>query len=457
MKIDLGQPNPIFDAADLARMFDMTFEQVKEHMRAGTITSRFETGVAENSGTHQNRKTPMTSSEQMRLWTGPILFSYGFRPFFLFGAAWAACAMVLWISMLSGVLTLPTRLDPVSWHAHEFLFGYLGAVIAGFLLTAVPNWTGRLPVVGWKLAVLFCVWAAGRILILLSALLPLGLAEAIDLLFPVLLGAVILREIIAGKNWRNLIVLALLTVFALANLLFHIEAAQGIIAAQGTGLRIGVAAALMMISVVGGRIIPSFTRNWLVKAGQADLPVPPMQLFDKLTLAATVPALILWVAYPISRVTGVALLVLGVLHFARLVRWKGYHAKSEPLLWVLHVGYLFVPLGALTEGFAILFPDRLAPGAAQHLWMAGAFGLMTLSVMARATLGHTKQALSATPQSLVMFLCLIGSILSRIAAGFWPQNASDFYVISAILWIGAFAGFVVIFGPFLALSKPERP
>jgi uncharacterized protein involved in response to NO len=398
----------------------------------------------------------MTSSEQMRLWTGPALFSYGFRPFFLFGAAWAAAAMIVWILMLSGLLALPIRLDPVSWHAHEFLFGYLGAAIAGFLLTAVPNWTGRLPVVGWHLASLFGVWAAGRALMLVSALLPLGLAEAVDLLFPVLLGAVILREIIAGKNWRNLVVLVLLTVFTLANLLFHIQAAQGSVAAQGTGLRIGVAAALMMISLIGGRIIPSFTRNWLVKAGQSDLRTPPMQRFDLLTRGATVVALTLWVFWPVSGVTGAALVVMGVLHLARLRRWKGYHARSEPLLWVLHVGYLFVPLGALTEGFAISFPDLLSPGVAQHLWMAGAFGLMTLSVMARATLGHTGQELTAGRGSLVMFTCLIGSVFSRIAAGLWPESASMLYGVSAILWIAAFAGFVMIYGALLAAPKPQR-
>ena len=209
----------------------------------------------------------MTTSEQIRQWRGPALFSYGFRPFFLFDALWAALAMVLWIMTLAGLLTLPTRLDPVSWHAHEFLFGYLGAIIAGFLLTAVPNWTGRLPVVGWKLAALFGLWALGRVTMALSAFLPVGIPEAIDLLFPVALGAMILREIIAGKNWKNLVVLGMLSVFTLANLVFHIEAEQGAFAAQGIGMRLGIASVLLMISVIGGRIIPSFTRNWMVKMG----------------------------------------------------------------------------------------------------------------------------------------------------------------------------------------------
>ncbi|MFT6451438.1 MAG: hypothetical protein ACJA06_000922, partial [Halocynthiibacter sp.] len=143
-----------------------------------------------------------SSAEQMRQWQGHALFSYGFRPFFLFGAIWAGFAMVLWVLALSGAIELPTRLDPVSWHAHAFLFGYLSAVIAGFLLTAVPNWTGRLPVVGRSLIGLFGLWLLGRGAILFSAALPFWLVGVLELAFPLVLGLMILREIIAGKNWK---------------------------------------------------------------------------------------------------------------------------------------------------------------------------------------------------------------------------------------------------------------
>jgi uncharacterized protein involved in response to NO len=399
----------------------------------------------------------MTSSDQRRQWAGPALFTYGFRPFFLFGALWAALAMVLWISMLADALALPTRFDPVSWHAHEFLFGYLGAIIAGFLLTAIPNWTGRLPVVGWQLAALFALWGTGRLAVAVSALLPSGLAAAVDLLFPVVLGAVILREIVAGKNWRNLVVLVLLSVFTAANLLFHIDALRGNYAAQGPGLRLGIAAVLLMIGLIGGRIVPSFTRNWLVKARQTDLPTPPMQRFDVATLLTTALALGLWVALPDLALTGFALIGVGVLHMVRLLRWKGYRTLPEPLVWVLHLGYLFVPLGALVEGFAILQPDLLAPGSAQHLWMAGAFGLMTLVVMARATLGHTGQVVQGGAASVAMFLCIIGAVATRLAAGVWPDLAMPLYSASAVFWIGAFAGFGLLYGPSLLRPKAPRP
>ena len=151
-----------------------------------------------------------TTTEQMRAWTGPAILTFGFRPFFFGAAVWALLAMALWVPMLSGHLMLPTAFDPVSWHAHEFLFGYLGAVVAGFLLTAVPNWTGRLPIVGWWLGMLAGLWLVGRVVVAVSAGLPDVLVAVADLAFPVVFAALIAREIVAGKNWRNLIVLAML-------------------------------------------------------------------------------------------------------------------------------------------------------------------------------------------------------------------------------------------------------
>ena len=399
----------------------------------------------------------MTTSEQIRRWRGPALFSYGFRPFFFFGALWAALAMVLWISMLSDRLDLPTRLDPVSWHAHEFLFGYLSAIIAGFLLTAVPNWTGRLPVVGWTLAALFALWMLGRVSFAFSARLPVGIAEIIDLSFLIVLGGMILREIIAGKNWENLVVLALLGVFTLANALFHLEAARGGSAAQGLGLRLGIGAVLMMISLIGGRIVPSFTRNWLVKAGQRDLPSPPMQRFDKATLLMTLLALLLWVFEPTATLSGIALISMALFHLIRLARWKGYRTVPEPLLLALHLGYLFVPLGALSAAFGILRTDILALGSAQHLWMAGAFPLMTLAVMTRATLGHSGQDLHAGARGVMVFACIIVSVLIRVSAGIWPDQSSVLYTASAIFWISAFIGFCAFYGRSLLAPTAPRP
>ncbi|MFP7674481.1 NnrS family protein [Marivita sp. S0852] len=393
-----------------------------------------------------------TSAEQMRAWQGPALFSFGFRPFFLFGAIWVVLAMGLWLVALSGAIDLPSRMDRVSWHAHEFLFGYLGAVLAGFLLTAVPNWTGRLPMVGWRLAALFGLWVAGRIAILFSAALPVAVAPVIDLAFPLVLGGLILREIVAGKNWRNLIVLALLAVFALANALFHYEAVTGGYAAQGVGLRLGVATAVMMICVIGGRIIPSFTRNWLARQDNPARPAPPMQRFDKIVLLFSIPVLLAWVVNPFDVYIGVALVVFAVLHLARQSRWQAHHTLSEPLVWVLHVSYVFIPLGALALGLDQILGNPGTAGA-QHLWMTGAIGAMTLAVMTRATLGHTGQALTASPMTVVIYLCLFGSVLAR----FWTSLFLELSYVSGVLWVLAFAGFAVAYGPSLLRQKPEKP
>ena len=390
-----------------------------------------------------------TTSEQMRRWTGPALLSFGFRPFFLGAAVWAALAMSLWVPMLTGSLTVPTAFDPASWHAHEFLFGYLGAVVAGFLLTAVPNWTGRLPIVGWWLGAMAALWGMGRLALLVSGGLPWAMVAMVDLAFPVVLCMVISREIIAGQNWRNLVVLGMVGVFAIGNALFHWEAAQGDYAAGGYGLRIGLAAAIMMIAVIGGRIVPSFTRNWLVKRRGGRLPVAPMQPFDKMALLVLLAGLLLWVGRPDNVFTGAALVLSGALHAFRLVRWAGHRTLSEPLVAVLHVGYAFLPLGALALGTEILAPGLLGAAAAQHLWMGGAIGLMTLAVMTRATLGHTGQVLTAGPGTIAIYAALVAAVLARVAVGVWPDQVAVLHTASGCLWIGAFGGFAVVYGRLL--------
>ncbi len=392
----------------------------------------------------------MTSSaEQMRAWRGPAILTYGFRPFFLGAGVWAAVAMLLWVPMLSGDLTLPTSFDPVSWHAHEFLFGYLTAVVAGFLLTAVPNWTGRLPIVGWPLGALFGLWLMGRVAVALSLYLPPLAVALADLAMPLALAAGIGREIVLGRNWRNLIVLAMLGMLILGNGLFHLEAARGQYAAQGQGLRIGLGAVMMMIAVIGGRIVPSFTRNWLVRRGPGRLPVPPMQRFDVLSLLVLLAALLVWVMLPDHPVTGVLLLLAGGLHAARLARWAGGRTLAEPLVAVLHLAYAFLPLGALALAAGILVPGLVGLAAAQHLWMGGAAGLMTLAVMTRATLGHTGQPLTAGRGTIALYAALVGAVLARFAAGLWPDGASVLYMVAGTGWIAAFAGFALIYGRLL--------
>lgn len=395
-----------------------------------------------------------TTMERHRAWRGPAVLSFGFRPFFLLGALWAALAMALWVPMLNGWLRLPTAFDPVSWHAHEFLFGYLGAIIAGFLLTAVPNWTGRLPVTGWPLAALAGLWIAGRLAVTFSQALPLLAVVFADLALVAALAVLLGREIVVGRNWRNLPVVALLVLFGCANAMFHLEAAAGAYGAQSHGLRLGLAAVLMMIAVIGGRIVPSFTRNWLAKQSAGRLPVPPMQRFDQLALGLLLATLLVWVIRPQAGFTGVALALTGIVHVARLARWAGDRTFAEPLVLVLHLGYGFVPLGALAGAAEILGTGWVGTGSAQHLWMAGGIGLMTLAVMTRSTLGHTGGALTAGRGTVAIYGAVIVAALARIAAGAWPAAAAPLHSLSGASWICAFAGFAVLYGPLLL--RPRR-
>jgi uncharacterized protein involved in response to NO len=242
-----------------------------------------------------------------RAWAGPAVLSYGFRPFFLLGAAWVVVAMALWVGWLTGLPVPEFPLAAVDWHVHALLFGYVPAVLAGFLLTAVPNWTGRLPVVGWPLGALAAIWLAGRVVTTLPTGLPIAAVAAVDLSFLLALAALIAREIVAGRNWRNLKVLLPLSLVLLGQGLFHLDAASGA-AAGGIGTRLGLAAVIFLVLLIGGRIVPSFTRNWLARQAPGPLPAPFGRI-DMAALALAGAALLAWVAVPGS-VPGAALAAL---------------------------------------------------------------------------------------------------------------------------------------------------
>ncbi|MDO5528280.1 MAG: NnrS family protein, partial [Paracoccus sp. (in: a-proteobacteria)] len=253
-----------------------------------------------------------TTAQLVREWRGPAVLGFGFRPFYLLGAIWAALSMAWWIAALAGRAPTPALYAPGDWHGHALLFGYTSAAITGFILTAVPNWTGRLPVVGWRLGALVLLWLAGRAG--MSLPLPQVLAAALDLALPTVLIAVLAREIIAGKNWRNLPVLGLIAGFAAAQALFHAGAPQ-------LALRAGIGIAVLLITLIGGRIIPSFTRNWLVRQGEKALPAPPMARFDLGVLGLSILALAGFIAGPLSMPTALLCALAGAAHLARLSRW----------------------------------------------------------------------------------------------------------------------------------------
>ena len=290
-----------------------------------------------------------------RNYSGPALFSYGFRPFFLGGAIWAALGVLLWLPQYFGEFALPTAFAPLDWHIHEMVYGYVAAIVAGFLLTAIPNWTGRLPVNGYPLAALTALWVAGRVAIATSAVIGASAAAIIDVGFLATLAAVAAREIVAGKNWRNLRVLAVLVVMICGNIVFHVEAIWH--GSADYGIRVGVAAIVGFIMLIGGRVVPSFTHNWLARNNPGRLP-KPFSRFDTLALAGSAIALLCWIALPYRGLSGVLLIVAGMLQAARLARWAGDRTFGERLVLVLHVAYGFIPLGFILLGLAILWPTQ---------------------------------------------------------------------------------------------------
>ncbi|QFU14809.1 NnrS family protein [Microvirga thermotolerans] len=382
----------------------------------------------------------MAPIPRLRTYRGPALLSYGFRPFFLFGSLYAGLAVLAWLPMFYGELALSTAFAPRDWHIHEMLYGYLSAVITGFLLTAVPNWTGRMPLQGRPLLVLVLVWAAGRIAVTLSAWIGWELAALIDNAFLLLVAAAVAREIMKGRNWRNLKVLIAVATLVAGNVVFHLEA--HVLGAADYGVRIGIAAVLALIMLIGGRILPSFTRNWLARENPGRMPAP-FGPFDVASLIAAGAALVAWIVVPSGVLTGAALMAAGLLQAVRLARWAGDRTWRDRLVLILHVAYAFVPLGFVLTGLAAL---RLLPsGAGIHAWTGGAMGVMTLAVMSRASLGHTGRALVASASTQVLYALAVAAALARVCAAVHPAWNDALLHVAGGAWAAAFVGFAIAY------------
>lgn len=388
---------------------------------------------------------------RLRDYGGPVLLSYGFRPFFLFGAIYAGLAVLAWLPMFAGELEFSTAFSPVDWHVHEMLYGYLPAVVTGFLLTAIPNWTGRLPIQGAPLLGLVSVWIVGRVFVTFSAQTGWLLAAIVDVSFLTVVVAATTREILVGKNWRNLRVVGLVIMLLAGNIAFHVEAHI-----QGTaeyGRRIGIAAIVLLIVVIGGRVVPSFTRNWLTRENPGRLPAP-IGHFDLAVIAITAASLVLWVAQPDGPIIGAALAVAAISNILRLARWAGDRTLRDRLVLILHVGYAFVPLGFLLSSAAAF--ETVMPSAGVHAWMVGAAGTMTLAVMTRASLGHTGRALVASPTTQIIYSAVVIAALARIWASLEPSWSDTLLNVTALTWCIAFLGFAASYGPMLMGSHRAK-
>jgi uncharacterized protein involved in response to NO len=381
---------------------------------------------------------------RLKSYDGPALFSYGFRPFFLFGSLYAGLAVLVWLPVFTGELALASAFAPRDWHIHEMLYGTLSAIITGFLLTAIPNWTGRLPLQGTPLIVLVAAWLLGRIAVTFSAMIGWLPAAVTDVGFLLLVAAAAAREIVAGGNWSNLKVVSLVVLLATGNICFHLEVHFA--GAADYSIRLGLAVVVMLMTLIGGRIVPSFTRNWLSRENPGRLPVP-FNRFDAIVIAASAATLVPWIVMPQSPATGAALMMAGILQGMRLARWAGDRTARERLVMILHLGYAFIPLGFLLLAAASF--DLVPVAAGVHAWGGGAAGTMTLAVMTRASLGHTGHVLTASRGTQAIYAAVLLAAMIRITAALAPAYVIPLSVTAAILWASAFLGFGVAYGPML--------
>ena len=328
------------------------------------------------------------------------------------------------------------------------LYGYLAAVIAGFVLTAVPNWTGRLPVMGWRLAALFSLWLAGRGALLLA---PGAYSAAIiDAAFLIVMDIIVWREVLTGKNWRNVPVCVLLGMLAIGNVFWHVDILSG--GSGNFGLRWGLSVVAILLALIGGRVTPSFTRNWLAKTNRKTIEATVTTL-DKAAIAAALLSMSAWLFAPAHSGAGALLIGAGLIHLIRLARWAGWRTFSEPLVTILHIGYLWLALALLLLGVSAINPLLVSQSTALHALTAGAAGVMTLAVMTRATRGHTARALSADHATVIIYMLVNLGAAIRLIAPYFPQYYAYLIMAAGAVWGLAFLTFAIVYGRYLVSPR----
>ncbi len=390
-----------------------------------------------------------TASPLARLWSHPLL-ALGFRPFFLGAGVLALLAMLVWLARLWGLLPGDGYLGGTAWHAHEMLFGYVGAVIAGFLLTAARNWTGIATPTGAWLGALVLLWLAARLGPLLS--LPHGLIALLDLAFFPALALALIPPLWRGKNKVNRAFLALLAAMTLANLLVHAQALGLTAATASRGSRLMLDLTLLTLWLVAGRIMPFFTQSAIPGSKPRTRPWVETGTF---VLAPAIALLNL--TWPASPVSGALLLILAAIQAIRLGGWHHPLAWRNPILAVLYAGYLWLILGLALDGLAAL--GLLPPFPALHALTAGGIGVFTLGMLARVTLGHTGRDMRASLATSLAFLIINLAALVRVFPPLlWPRHYSLWLGMAGGLWVLAFALFLGIYGPMLARPRVDgRP
>lgn len=385
--------------------------------------------------------------------TPPLLLAFAFRPFFLLAALWAAVSLAMWIAALNG-LPVPMQVD-AAWHAHELLFGVVAAAATGFVLTAVATWTGTPPIAGRVLLALILLWIAGRLVLLVPGL-PTGLVASVNVLFLPAVAVALLSRLVPAGNRRNYPLALILLLFALAQAAWHLAAAGEPSIAHLAGTEAGMLCVAALISLIGGRITPAFTRNALRRIGGAE------NVRDRPTLeTANVALLVLAVIAVLASAPAVAAgltLAAAAAAAARMVTWNGLRVLSEPLLWILHLAWLWLVVALLLKGLAGL-GLAIAPTLWWHVLGAGAIGTILMGVMTRVCLGHTGRALVLPRGAVALYVLISLAALTRLAAALAPVDLwMPLLVFSGSAWILAWLGFLLIFAPILLSPRPDgRP
>jgi uncharacterized protein involved in response to NO len=385
--------------------------------------------------------TPSVTAPAPRGW--PLL-RLGFRPFYLGAAAYGMLAILLWVGMLLGQVSLNLSVSPVLWHAHEMLFGFAVAVIVGFLLTAGKAWTGLATPRGAVLAALAVLWLAAR---LAAVFAPYAVYAVLDLMLLPLVAAILITVLVRAGSLRNLPLGAILLLLTGANASFH-GAVLGVLDIPPVrALHAGLALVVMIECVIAGRVIPAFTMSALPGL---KLQVP--RRLEAATLTSTAVALALWVLAPQGPVTAVAFIGAAALHGLRLWLWRPLRTRVRPILWVLHLAYAWLPIGFVLLALAQMGTVSVSAGV--HALAVGATGGLIIGMITRTARGHTGRPLRASRLEVAAYGLVTGAAVLRVAMPLvLPQQQTLWWVVAAMTWSAAFGLYLIVFTPWLLTTR----
>jgi uncharacterized protein involved in response to NO len=393
----------------------------------------------------------MTTSTTLPLARRWALFDYGFRPFFLACGLYALMMVPLWLFRFAHASVPFGSLPGVYWHAHEMLFGFVIAAVAGFLLTAVPSWTGSAAVTGRKLYLVVGLWLVGRLAMAYAGDLPFWLLAMAELALLPALVIYLAPPLLRARN-RNVAILGVVTVLWLLDAAFMRALQAGDIVLAAGAARVTIDLVLLLVCVIGGRIVPAFTANALRKAGSEVKPVTRSWL-EIVAIGSVVAIALCDLFIPDGIAAGLLAGVAALAHTVRLAGWKSFRMGREPILWVLHAGYAWVPVGLALKA-AWLLGDAGFAAKWQHALTYGAFGTMILAVMTRASLGHTGRPLVVARSIAVAYVLLtLGALLRVFGAAIAPERYLLLLTASGVLWTLAFLIFVVVYAPILTSPR----